>query len=268
MATEPLNWAEKKCIILDMDGTVYVGHIPIEGAVKFIRDHWDEVDFHFLSNNTSKGPETYIAKLRGMGIPARRDQLLSPVSPLVDFLRERGIKKIYPVGNRDFLKDLKERMPELETGFEGAEAVVLAYDTELTYQKLSEAARLLQNPDTLFLATHPDLVCPSPDGPLPDVGSFIELFHTATGRRPQYIFGKPDPAVLAPLLSRYNKDEMIMVGDRLSTDKKLAENAGIDFGLVLSGEATRADVEKEERKPREILEDLGCARWNRPEPNK
>ena len=65
--------------------------------------------------------------------------------------------------------------------------------------------------------------------------------------------------MLAPLLRRYAKEEMVMVGDRLSTDKKLAENAGIDFILVLSGEATREDLAKEERQPTLVLEDLGQA---------
>ena len=65
--------------------------------------------------------------------------------------------------------------------------------------------------------------------------------------------------ILQPLLARYAKDEMVMVGDRLSTDKKLAENAGIDFALVLSGEATREDLAKEERQPTVVLEHLGEA---------
>jgi len=258
---EPLDWSRKRCIVLDMDGTVYLGHIPIEGAVRFIQEHWNETDFYFLSNNTSKSPQTYLDRLHGMGIAACPEQLLSPVKPLVDFLRANGIKKVYPVGNADFQRDLALRMPELEMGAEGVEAVVLAYDTELDYKKLSVSALLLQNPQVLFLATHPDLVCPSPEGPLPDVGSFIEPYASATGRRPQRIFGKPDPVVLAPLLSSYARDDMIMVGDRLSTDKKLAENAGIDFALVLSGEATLEDLYMEQRQPREVLPDLGHARW-------
>lgn len=258
-----MDWSKKRCVVLDMDGTVYLGDIPILGAVKFIQDHWRDLDFHFLSNNTSKSPETYIKKLNGMGIPATLDQLLSPVTPLVNFLRERGIKSVYPVGNRDFQKDLEKRMPELTFDEKTAQAVVLAYDTELDYHKLSRSALLLQKPDVLFLATHPDLVCPSPEGPLPDVGSFIALYETATGRRPQYIFGKPDPAVLSPLLEKYPREEMIMVGDRLSTDKKLAENCGIDFALVLSGEATLEDLQKEERQPTVILPDLGQAQWGK-----
>lgn len=260
---EQLNWANKRCIVLDMDGTVYVGHIAIDGAVKFIQDHWQDTDFYFLSNNTSKSPQTYLDRLHGMGIPARPEQLLSPVTPLVDYLRKNKIKCVYPVGNADFQRDIKGRMPELEFDPQAAQAVVLAYDTDLTYEKLSKAALLLQKPEIEFLATHPDLVCPSPEGPLPDVGSFIELFNTATGRRPQLIFGKPLPTVLEPLLERYKPEEMIMVGDRLSTDKKLAENAGIDFALVLSGEATEEDLKKEIRQPRVVLPDLGYAYWQK-----
>nr|WP_012625148.1 HAD-IIA family hydrolase [uncultured Desulfovibrio sp.] len=254
-----MNWSKKRCMILDMDGTVYLGHIPIVGAVNFIQRHWHSLDFYFLSNNTSKSPASYVEKLQGMGIPASIERMLSPVSPLVDFLRANGIHRAYPVGNSDFQRDLQSRMPELQLTEDGAQAVILAYDTELTYEKLARSALLLQDDRVLFLATHPDLVCPSPEGPLPDVGSFISLYQTATGRSPQHIFGKPDPTVLAPLLGHYTKDEMVMVGDRLSTDKKLAENAGIDFILVLSGEAVQADLEKEIIQPTLVVEDLGYA---------
>lgn len=254
--------SEKKCVVLDMDGTVYLGNIPIPGAVDFIRKNWNRLDFHFLSNNTSKAPDTYVKKLNGMGIPATLDLILSPTTPLVDFLRENKISTAYIVGNTDFKRDLRMRMPELNQQEDNAQAVILAYDTELTYEKLSRSAVLLENnPEVLFLATHPDKVCPSPEGPLPDVGSMIALYKVATGREPQYIFGKPDPKVLAPLLKKYSKEEMVMAGDRLSTDKKLAENAGIDFILVLSGEATLEDALAEKTAPTVIAEDLGKA-WD------
>ena len=251
----------KKCFVLDLDGTVYLGDIPIQGTIDFILRHQSTIDFYYLSNNTSKAPATYVNKLSSMGIPVSLDQFLSPVTPLVAHLRANHIQTVYPVGNKDFVACLREAMPELvileEASEEMADAVVLAYDTELNYTKLSRSALLLQHPEVAFLATHPDLVCPSPKGPLPDVGSFMALYETATGRRPQHIFGKPDPAVLGPLLSRYAREDMVMVGDRLSTDKKLAENAGIDFILVLSGEATRSDLAGLERQPTLVLDHLG-----------
>lgn len=248
----------KACFVLDLDGTVYMGPIPIQPAVDFIISNWNTIDFHFLSNNTSKAPETYVTRLNAMGIPADLSRILSPVSPLVDFLRAENIRSAYLVGNADFTACMARTMPELvQSDGTDAEAVILAYDTELTYKKLCDSALLLHNPQVRFLATHPDLVCPSPEGPLPDVGSFLALYHTATGRRPERIFGKPEPAVLAPLLARYRKEDMVMVGDRLSTDKKLAENAGIDFILVLSGEARREDLPGLERQPTLVVETLG-----------
>ena len=252
-----MTYLGKSCFVLDMDGTVYLGSIPIADAVRFIISHWEDTDFFFLSNNTSKGPETYIAKLNGMGIPATPDRILSPTTPLVEYLRDEGISRAFLLGNSDYTRTLKAAMPELVLSGEGAQAVILAYDTELTYDKLVVSCHLLQKPEVLFLATHPDLVCPDPAGPLPDVGSFIALYEKATGRLPQRIFGKPDPHVLSPLLDVYAREKMVMVGDRLSTDKKLAENAGIDFVLVLSGEATRQDVEKECIQPWRIAETLG-----------
>ncbi|MDR3357657.1 MAG: HAD-IIA family hydrolase [Desulfovibrio sp.] len=247
----------KSCFVLDLDGTVYLGDRPIQGAVEFILRHREECEFYFLSNNTSKGPATYIKKLNGMGIPVGPGRLLSPTAPLVEHLRAAGIRMLYLVGNEDYRAALLEVMPELRITAEGAQAVVLAYDTELTYEKLKTSALLLQKPDVAYLATHSDLVCPDPGGPLPDVGSFIALYEKAVGRLPEHIFGKPSPAVLAPLLSRYRREEMVMVGDRLGTDKKLAENAGIAFVLVLSGEARREDLAGERLMPWRTVDDLG-----------
>jgi ribonucleotide monophosphatase NagD (HAD superfamily) len=72
------------------------------------------------------------------------------------------------------------------------------------------------------------------------------------------VFGKPNTIVLSPVLKRFAREEIVMVGDRLSTDKILAENAGIDFILVLSGEATRDDLAALERQPALIVEHLGA----------
>ena len=254
-----IDWTQKKCVVLDMDGTIYLGDIPIPGAVSGILRNWDRLDFRFLSNNTSKSPQTYVAKLNRMGIPARLDQFICPTGPLVDYLRENGYRTAYVVGNRDFQADLARRMPELVQQEEGAQCVILAYDTEITYEKMARSCLLLQKKNVAFFATHPDFVCPSPEGPLPDVGSMLMMYESATGRRPDKIFGKPDPNILAPLFKIYPKSALVMSGDRLMTDKKLAENAGIDFILVLSGEATQEDLNREAVKPALVVPDLECA---------
>ena len=106
-----------------------------------------------------------------MGIPATLNQILTPITPLIHYLKRVGIKRAYLVGNTDFVTCMKERMPELTNTAEGAEAVILAYDTELTYEKIKTSALLLLDKKVEFLATHPDFVCPTDAGPLPDIGS-------------------------------------------------------------------------------------------------
>jgi HAD superfamily hydrolase (TIGR01450 family) len=248
----------KTCFILDLDGTVYLGDRPIPGAIDFIQRNQGRKELFFLTNNTSRNLADYVAKLARFGLAVGEERILSPLLPLVDFLEGQGLLRIYPVGNPSFRAYLQQRLPELGfTAGADCQAVVLAYDTELTYAKLAASCLLLQRPEVRFLCTHPDLVCPSVQGPLPDAGSFLKLYEAATGRAPERVFGKPDPAILAGLLRRFPRSEMVMVGDRLSTDKVLAENAGIDFILVLSGEATRADLPALARQPDLVLEDLG-----------
>ena len=248
----------KKCFVFDLDGTVYLGDRPIQGTIDFIRRNLPRREIFFLTNNTSKNLGDYVEKLAGFGIQVGMERILSPLLPLVDYLRDQGIRCLYPVGNASFQAYLKERLPEVVfTSGNDCQAVVLGYDTELTYQKLADSCLLLQRSEVRFLSTHPDMVCPSAKGPLPDTGSFVRLYEGATGRSPELVFGKPNTLVLSPLLKRFRREEMVMVGDRLTTDKVLAENAGIDFILVLSGEAQCADLPSLERQPTLVLENLG-----------
>jgi len=250
--------SRKKCFVFDLDGTVYLGDVPIQGTIDFILRTLGKKEIFFLTNNTSKNLADYTKKLAGFGIDVGIERIISPLLPLVDYLIGQGIRNIYPVGNASFRTFLKQNIPEVAfTSGVDCQAVVLAYDTELTYEKLATSCLLLQRPDVRFLSTHPDLVCPSTKGPLPDTGSFVKLYEAATGRLPELVFGKPNTAVLAPLLKRFAQSEMVMVGDRLSTDKLLAENAGIDFILVLSGEAEREELPALERQPTLVLDDLG-----------
>jgi 4-nitrophenyl phosphatase len=249
---------KKTCFVFDLDGTVYLGDVPIQGTIDFIKRNQGKREIFFLTNNTSKSLVDYTKKLAKLGLDVGLERILSPLLPLVDHLKEQGINCIYPVGNSSFQVFLNERMPDVVfTSGADCQAVVLAYDTELTYEKLATSCLLLQRPEVHFFSTHPDLVCPSPQGPLPDTGSFVKLYEAATGRLPELVFGKPNTRVLAPLLKRFRQEEMVMVGDRLTTDKLLAENAGIDFILVLSGEARRTDLPSLERQPTLVLDDLG-----------
>ena len=120
-------------------------------------------------------------------------------------------------------------------------AVLLGYDTELTYQKLEDCCILLGR-GADYIATHPDMVCPTWYGSAPDCGSFIEMLFTATGRRPK-ILGKPQPDMALAAMRRtgYAPEQTCILGDRIYTDIACGVNAGIDAVFLLSGEGVMAD---------------------------
>ncbi len=125
---------------------------------------------------------------------------------------------------------------------------------------VQERAAVLLNadPELDYVATHGDKCCPSEEGPIPDIGGIIALMRATNGVEPRHVFGKPSPSLLAPVLRRFAPSQIVMVGDRLYTDKAMADNAGIDFICVLSGETTRESLAAYKgTPPAVVLETLG-----------
>ncbi len=249
----------KKALVLDLDGTVYLGNKPITNTIDFINKNNKKYDFYFMTNNTSRNLSDYVDKLNKFRINTSIEKIISPIIPLVAYLKEYNIKNVYVVGNKSFQEYLKVKIPDITYTPDKniCEAVIVAYDTELTYEKLKNASLLLHNNNIKLLATHKDMVCPTEYGDIPDVGSFLKLLEITTLRKPNIVFGKPNSILLTSVLKKYNKNKIAIVGDRLYTDKILANDAGIDFVLVLSGETKREDIENLNKFPEAIVKDLG-----------
>jgi NagD protein len=110
-----------------------------------------------------------------------------------------------------------------------------------------------------FIATHPDLVCPT-DEPtvLVDCGSICACLSAATERTP-VVLGKPDPRILLDVATKHGlaPAELAMVGDRLYTDIAMAKAAGSLAVLVLTGEATADQAADCPAPPDLIASDVG-----------
>ena len=230
-------------VFLDLDGTIYLGGDLIEGALDFL-DRCDAkgVRRYFLSNNSSRSVAQYVSKLQGFGIPATTEEVLLSTHDLIVWLNESKISRIFLVGTvgmSEMLQDAGFMMDE-----DDPEIVVLGYDTEISYDKISRASILLHR-GVPMVASHPDMVCPSPDGGLPDTGAYMAMFEATTGVRPVHICGKPQPGMILHKIEALGLDpsRCAMVGDRLYTDIAMATRAGVEGILVLSGEATMEDVE-------------------------
>ena len=252
---------EKRLFLLDMDGTIYVDEDLFPGTIPFL----DAVRaaggrYLFLTNNSSRSVDAYIAKLARMGIPSGREDFLTSVDALIDDLNKRPpYHKCYAFGTRTFRQQLAEAgIPVTDRLEDDVDCLLMGFDTELVFQKLEDACILL-NRGVDYIAANLDWVCPTWYGSVPDVGCVCEMLFKATGRRPRAI-GKPEPAMLRLALERTGipRSQALMVGDRLYTDVACGVNAGIDTAFVLSGEGTRADLEGCAARPTWVFDDIAA----------
>ena len=131
---------------------------------------------------------------------------------------------------------------------------------QLTYRRLAQTASWIAQ-GLPYVATHPDRVCPTDRAiVLPDCGSICALFESATGRRPDAVPGKPNPAMLESIFAEHGllPHEVAVIGDRLYTDIRMARNAGALAVLTLTGETQQTDVDAaaEAARPDIVVRDL------------
>ena len=265
MAKSLLLWrnmkrlCDKKLFLLDMDGTIYLDNNLFDGTIDFLNNiKQKNGKFLFVTNNSSKSVNAYVDKLNKIGITATADDFLTSTDATILHIKNNFPgRKFYSLGTKSFTEQLKGAGIDVVTNIEdNIFGIVMGNDTELTFKKLEDACKLLLN-DIEYIATNPDWVCPTAFGYVPDCGSVAEMLFRATGKRPLFI-GKPRPDMLTIAIEKYGyqKEDAVMIGDRIYTDIASGYNAGIDTIFVLSGEGTLEDVESSKTKPTYIFDNI------------
>ena len=252
--------SNKRLFLLDLDGTLYLDETLFDGTLPFlsrVREIGGRV--LYLTNNSSRGVGAYIEKMARLGIHTTEDDFLTSTDATVRYIKEKHSDTLfYVAGTASFRSQLQNAGISLTTDRNDPAigGVLLGFDTELTFSKLEDVCILLRR-EIPYLATNPDLVCPTWYGSVPDCGSVSKMIANATGKTPRYI-GKPEPDMILLALEKtgYGKSDALMIGDRVYTDVAAGVNAGIDTVLVLSGEGTVADAERSDKKPTWILPDI------------
>ena len=231
-------------VFLDLDGTIYLGGELIPGAIDFLeRCENKGIKRFFLSNNSSRSVNQYLKKLHAFGIPAEKKDVLLSTHDLLSWLAKNNVSQTWLIGTEGMKEMLEEQ--GITTDSKNPEYVVLGYDTEINYQKIATAS-IHMHAGIPLVASHPDMVCPSPEGGLPDVGAYLAMLKVTTGKDPEHITGKPNAGMILHKIEELGllPERCAMVGDRLYTDIAMANRAGCVGVLVLSGEATMDDVAK------------------------
>ena len=231
-------------LILDLDGTVYLDDIPIGDVINQLNIFSSKGGkLFFLTNNTSTSRNYYYNKLKSLGlINVNIENIITPTYVAGYFLKIKH-KSGYIVGTEDFKDELYENF-QIKSNLTNADYVLIAFDKELTYNKLENACKLI-NSGIPYYITHIDLACPTSNGPIPDCGSIYKLVESVTNKKYTENFGKPSKLMIEHIklkICDVKKDDVLMVGDRIYTDMKLGNELKVNTLLVLSGESKYEDI--------------------------
>ncbi len=225
--------------VFDVDGTLLLGSQPLPFANEVIDLLQSKnIDFLIISNNSSYSVKENKTRLENiLQVKLDSSNLYTSVQASIDYLLKSNIVNCYLIGTPSMIGEFEQS--GISNSESNPEAIILGFDRTLTYEKIKTASLLLQKEEKIpFFATHPDDTCPVDEGRIPDVGSFLKMFENATGRTADLIFGKPSRLILDLVLSKRNIDvsEVLVIGDRIETDIKMASDSNAKSALVLTGE--------------------------------
>jgi glycerol-1-phosphatase len=245
------------CLLVDLDGTVFRGHEPTEGAVEAL----GEVDSRtlFVTNNATRSAEQVAAHLRELGFTASGDDVVTSAQSAAHLLAEQLPEgaKVLIVGTEALADEISAAGLQPVRRFDDQPAgVVQGLSMTVAYQDLAEAALAIRA-GALWVASNVDATLPTERGLLPGNGSLVALLRAATGSDPQ-VAGKPGPQLMRDAVSRGDFQAPLVVGDRLDTDIEGANAAELPSLMVLTGVNSARDAvfADPERRPTYIGHDL------------
>jgi NagD protein len=250
-------------LVFDMDGTIYKGKTIFPYTLKAF-DLLDScgVSYTYLTNNSSLSAEDDVKKINAFGLRGNAENLYTSSLATLAYIRKHHseFQSVYLLGTESLKTEFRKAGYRIVSDDVSDEPdfVVAAFDTDMIYTSLCKSSWWVKQGKPYF-ATHPDKVCPTDlSTVLVDCGAICDCITSATGRQPDKVFGKPDPSMIEGIMEQYGLKpyEIAMVGDRLYTDIEMARRAGVIGVLVLSGEATRDDLNKSGLNPEIVVENI------------
>ena len=263
--------------VFDLDGTIYLGDELLPGAQRLVLKLRElEKRVIFLSNNPTKDPKMYAEKLGELGLETPESEILNTVVTMTQWLLQNHPgATVFPISEDPLKNSLREAGIRMSDNPEEIDIVIASYDRGFEYRKLQIAFDAIWFYErAMLVTTNPDRYCPFPGGRgEPDAAAIVGAIEACTGAKCEVNVGKPDPIMLKTIMDLIGLDaeECVMTGDRLYTEILMAKGAGMPSAVVLTGETTAEDLERESEEnlpdytleridqliPRELWDEFG-----------
>jgi len=244
----------KKGFICDMDGVIYHGNKVLPGVKDFIQWlHNEEKQFLFLTNSSERSPRELQDKLGRMGIKVDKKHFYTSALATAMFLASQKPKgSAFVIGEAGLLNALYNvgySMNNVDPDY-----VVMGETRSYSYEKIEQAVNLVLRGAKL-IGTNPDINGPTEHGIAPATRALIAPIEIATGKN-AYFVGKPNPLMMRSALKILGcqREETVIIGDRMDTDIIAGIESEIDTCLVLSGITQKNEIDQYAYRPHYLLQ--------------
>ena len=247
------NIKSKAGFIIDMDGVIYHGNKLLPGVNEFLS--WMENSgkkYLFLTNASERTPKELHEKLKRLGIIVGEEHFYTSALATASFLASQKPEgSAYIIGDAGLINALYSVGYSINNV--NPDYVVVGDTHGYNFEKIQEAVNLVLNGARL-IGTNPDITGPIENGITPSTKALIAPIEIATGKK-AYFVGKPNPLMMRIALKKLEvqREEAIVIGDRMDTDIRCGLESEIDTLLVLSGITSKDDIDRFPYRPRYVL---------------
>jgi len=231
-------------ILFDLDGVLYEGDRPINGAAETI--DWfnkNSIQHLFLTNTTSRSRAELVQKLSAFGIETRIEEYLTPPVAARQWLQSNALNRIalfVPESTRQEFSGF-ELVSDENTDVEAV--VVGDLGVRWTFKTMNQVFRsMINNPEARLVALGMTRYWRADSGLQLDVGPMIKAFEYATGTQ-AVVTGKPAKTFFEAAVNILGADENIMmIGDDIRGDIEASQRAGLKAIQVRTGKFSASDL--------------------------
>jgi NagD protein len=237
-----------------MDGVIYHGNRLVEGSKDFV--DWLKKEgkrFLFLTNSSSKSPKELRQKLFHLGIDVDPEDFITSGQATASFLASQNPNTgVYVIGESGLINALYEAgfyMDQVHPTY-----VIVGESRTYNFEQIDLAVHLVLNGARL-IGTNSDLTGPTEKGIAPACRALVAPIELATSRK-AYFIGKPNPLMMRHAIKKIGcqREDTLIIGDRMDTDIIAGIESGIETALVLSGITKKEDLVMFPYQPNHIFD--------------
>lgn len=223
-----------KTVVFDLDGTIYYGTKMAPKANEVIQSFRNQGKrIYFITNNSTKTRAQIFDKLIKMGIQCKLEEILTSGYIAAIYLKEKQLNNVYVFGSQNLAQELNEQGLQV-VNIEFAENLLIGYDPDITYEKITNAVRVALQAKTIIACNKERLFSGEDAKWMPGCGCMTAPIEWCANRKCDIVVGKPNTLLLDILVKKMScqYNEILVIGDTYESDIKMAQKAGCSSILI------------------------------------